>query len=71
MNASLGGLFIRTENPLEKGERILTSIFVTNKKDSILVDCRVVWNKKKGDAYGPPGMGVEFIPFVKIFSIIL
>lgn len=62
LDESLGGLFINTEDPLEVGERILTSISIPNVDNPILVECEVVWNRKKRDAKGyPAGMGVKFI----------
>ena len=61
LNVSLSGLFIKTEYPLEKGERILTSIFIPGANDSILVECQVVWNRMRKNAIGPPGMGVRIV----------
>ncbi|MFH0813014.1 MAG: PilZ domain-containing protein [Pseudomonadota bacterium] len=61
LNASLGGLFIKTEYPLERGERILTSILIPDADDPILVECEVVWNRRKEDAKGPSGMGLKFL----------
>ena len=46
-NASINGLFIRTEYPLEKGEKILTSIFIPGRNEPILVECEVIWTRKK------------------------
>ena len=62
LNESSGGLFIKTEYPLETGERIFVSIPIPNVDDPILVECEVVWNRKKRDAKGRlVGMGVKFI----------
>lgn len=54
-NLSLGGLFLRTSTPLERGSRATLRFGAAG----VEVPGRVVWARLEGQG-GPPGMGVEF-----------
>lgn len=54
-NLSLGGLFLRTSTPLERGSRATLRFGSAG----VEVPGRVVWARLEGQG-GPPGMGVEF-----------
>lgn len=65
-NISLGGVFIKTDAPLEKGARFCLRVCLPDQVADLDVDCEVVWSQKKGDsagsgAAGPAGMGVRFL----------
>ncbi|HNR14544.1 MAG TPA: PilZ domain-containing protein [Thermodesulfobacteriota bacterium] len=53
------GLFIHTDVPLAKGERVLAAITLPHTGEPVFVECEVVWarNAEKGR----PGMAVRFI----------
>jgi type IV pilus assembly protein PilZ len=66
-NVSGGGLFIKTENPLEEGEDFLVKLELPGLADPILIKCEVIWRREKEeetDIY-PAGMGVRFIEMTK------
>ena len=66
-NLSSGGLFIKTENPLEKGEQFLLRLQLPGISNPLDIKCEVVWTREKMEqkkSY-PPGMGVKFIEMTK------
>lgn len=66
-NVSGGGLFIKTENPLEEGEDFLVKLQLPGLADPILIKCEVIWRREKEeetDIY-PAGMGVRFVEMTK------
>lgn len=62
-NVSNGGLFIRTDKPLEEGEQFLLKLHLPDLADPMQIKCEVVWAKKEGKetAKKPNGMGVKFV----------
>ena len=66
-NVSGGGLFIKTIDPLEKGEDFLVKLELPSLEDVVVIKCEVIWTRKKEeetDVY-PAGMGVKFIEMTK------
>jgi uncharacterized protein (TIGR02266 family) len=61
-NIGAKGLFIRTDNPLEKGEGFLLKLQLPGMANPILIQSQVVWTRRPGEQTekGPPGMGVKF-----------
>ena len=66
-NISSGGLFIRTENPLEQGEHFLLKLQLPGLSDPIRIKCEVELSRKKGEETdgSPAGMGITFIEMTK------
>ena len=62
-NVSAGGMFVRTERPLERGEQFLLNLQLPDLTDALTIKCEVVWaRKQEGDLGGrPAGMGVKFL----------
>lgn len=59
-NISVGGMFLRAEDPMPKGTRLLLK-FVLLDKDEIQVEARVVRIQMPGAGVEiPSGMGLEF-----------
>jgi len=60
-----GGLFVKTENPLVKGEEFNLKIVLPRPEKELEVLCEVVWIREKEritiDGAFPPGMGVKFV----------
>ncbi len=58
-----GGLFIRTPNPMELGERIFLDLRIPDERDPIALNCKVVWTNKYGkeNKHLPRGMGVKLV----------
>ncbi len=58
-----GGLFIRTPNPMELGEKIFLNLRIPDGKEPIEVNCKVVWTNKYGNdsKYLHRGMGVKLL----------
>jgi uncharacterized protein (TIGR02266 family) len=58
-----GGLFIRTPNPLELGERFLLRLHNGNGDEPIEVTCKVIWTNQYGkeSKHLSRGMGVKFL----------
>lgn len=52
------GLFIRTQTPLAKGERVLTAVTLPETEEPIFVECEVVWIKNGNGSN--QGMAVKF-----------
>lgn len=61
-NISNGGLFIKTNTPLSKGESILLNLQLTDIPAPLQINCLVVWANKPedGDKTRPYGMGIQF-----------
>jgi uncharacterized protein (TIGR02266 family) len=60
-NISNEGLFIRTERPLNKGERFSLNLKLPDFSEPIKATCEVVWRREQEEAEKrPPGMGVRF-----------
>jgi CRP/FNR family cyclic AMP-dependent transcriptional regulator len=60
-NISNEGLFIRTEQPLNKGERFSLNLKLPDFSEPIKATCEVVWTRGKEETEKrPPGMGVRF-----------
>jgi len=58
-----GGLFIQTEEPLEKGAILLTRFRLSGRKQLHEIPGRVVWVRPPhatGENHLSPGMGIEF-----------
>lgn len=62
-NVSTGGLFVRTKNPLKKGDRFLLRLSLPNLPDSIHIHCDVVWARggESESDKNPAGMGIKFV----------
>jgi len=58
-----GGVFIRTENPLDLGEQFPLKLHLADGKGPIEVDCKVIWTNKYGYETKAlrRGMGVKFL----------
>ena len=61
-NVGRGGLFIRTANPLEVGQRFTLKLQLTGIPESLQTVCQVVWTRKQAEEIKdkPAGMGVKF-----------
>jgi len=64
-NLSVGGLFIKTNDPLNKGEQTDLVIFLPDRKKKLEVSGRVVWasreERETPDGKLAAGMGVKFL----------
>ena len=62
-NISGGGLFIKTHDPIEKGERVLINLKLLNPPASLKISSEVIWTRKTSEATDilPAGMGVRFL----------
>jgi len=62
---STGGIFIRTDSPLNRGETISLKIFLPDGEKEMEVLGEVVWSNKDKQVTPektfPPGMGVKFL----------
>lgn len=61
-NIGAGGLFIKTENALKKGETFLLMLQLPGLREPLKINCEVVWSRAREEASEtrPPGMGVKF-----------
>jgi CRP/FNR family transcriptional regulator, cyclic AMP receptor protein len=62
-NISSGGLFVKTDNPLPRGDKFLLKLQLPNVGQTLSIQCQVAWAKKPGDL-APPGangMGIRFV----------
>ena len=62
-----GGLFIKTNDPLNHGEKFGLKITLPDNEKELEVLCEVVWNRKEEEGVTPKGeyplgMGVRFVP---------
>ncbi len=62
-NISSRGLFVRTNEPLDKGEQFLFRLEVPGTPDPIKGACDVIWSRRSSDSpkTRPNGMGCKFI----------
>ena len=60
---SIGGMFIRTANPLNQGEVFTLKLTLPNISDPLKIGCEVAWSRTQEEnaASQPTGMGVKFI----------
>jgi Tfp pilus assembly protein PilZ len=60
---TLGGVFIRTPNPLELGEQFALKLHMSDGGEPIEVACQVIWTNKYGQEskHLHRGMGVKFL----------
>jgi uncharacterized protein (TIGR02266 family) len=61
-NISSGGLSLKTENPLDPGEKFMLNLQLPEGGEGLKINCEVKWARKKeeGSSARPPGMGVQF-----------
>ncbi|SHK11513.1 Myxococcus xanthus paralogous domain TIGR02266 [Desulfatibacillum alkenivorans DSM 16219] len=61
-DASCGGLFIKTERPLDIGREFELSLWLPNHPKPLKIKSKVMWNRPKTDdpIEMPAGMGVQF-----------
>ena len=65
-NASKFGIFIKTKNPLPKGEQFVLKLKLPQAQEPISIGCQVSWSRTSSQSpLNPPGMGVEFIKINK------
>ncbi len=59
---SKGGLFVKTKNPLKKGEKFILNLQLPNLKDPIQIQSEVKWTRihSKDPTKRPPGMRIKF-----------
>ena len=64
---SSGGLFVRTGNPLQRGEQFSLKLQLPGIPNSIETKCEVVWARKKEEETdtSPAGMGVKFVEMTR------
>jgi len=71
-NISKGGLFIRTERPLKKGEQFLLKLHLPELSEPMKINCESVWTREQSETEKrPPGMGVKFCEMAERDSQIL
>lgn len=56
---SPGGLFVKTDHPLDTGKKILLYIYLTDTEKPVMADCEVAWCQKD-HPIKPNGMGLRF-----------
>ena len=63
VNISCGGLFVKSDNPLPKGEKFLLKLQLPDVGQTLSIQCQVAWTKKAGGEAqaGAAGMGIRFI----------
>jgi uncharacterized protein (TIGR02266 family) len=65
-NASSSGLFISTEDPLQKGEHLQIELQLPGLANAVKVKGEVIWMRKEtGETDQPNGMGVKFVEISK------
>lgn len=68
-NLGLGGLFVKTETPLSRGEKILLKIFLPDNEKMLEVRGEVVWTRGQEEVTTegtlPAGMGIRFLELSK------
>ncbi len=66
-DASCGGLFIKTEKPLDRGREFELKLWIPNENKPLVVNCKVAWNRTRTNdpVVQPLGMGVTFIHISK------
>jgi uncharacterized protein (TIGR02266 family) len=60
---SVGGLFIKTENPLPTGHQFQLKLQLPGLPEPMQIKCEVMWARQREGStpQDPPGMGVKFI----------
>lgn len=61
VSLSMGGLYIRTDRPLEVGSTFDFAFRLPDLDHPFRVTGEVIWKKFFPDTHGPPGMGVRFL----------
>jgi uncharacterized protein (TIGR02266 family) len=66
-NVSFGGIFIATDNPLNKGEQFLLNLYLPERDEPLKITCEVRWVRTSTeDPDGEPvGMGAKFMKMSK------
>lgn len=66
-DASLGGMFVRTDDPLNEGETFFLNLKLPGEKDALKIRCQVAWVRKetRDPDRKPVGMGVKFLRLAK------
>lgn len=64
LNASRGGLFVRTASPADTGRQFRVS-FSDLEDGEVVANVEVVWARHNGGDSGQPGMGVRILTFEK------
>lgn len=61
-NLAMGGIFIRTDDPLREGEGFLLNLQLPGISIPIKIQCKVVWTRTSAEKTDkrPAGMGVKF-----------
>ena len=64
-NLSVGGLFVKTSEPLNLGEKLNLKIFLPDKEKELELSGEVIWTNREErmtpEGKLPPGMGVKFL----------
>jgi type IV pilus assembly protein PilZ len=64
-NVSTGGVFIKTDNPLNRGARFNLKLALPGYEEELEIFCEVVWSSreewKAEERTFPPGMGIKFL----------
>jgi type IV pilus assembly protein PilZ len=61
MSLSMGGLYVKTSQPLEIGSLFLVDFTLPGFDHQYKIKGKVIWVKTMEDAHGPPGMGIKFL----------
>ena len=68
-NLSLGGLFVKTNDPLSPGEQTPLKVFLPDKEKELEVTGEVMWVRREEEDTPegklPPGMGLRFLNLSK------
>lgn len=59
---SASGIFIKTNNPLEKGKSFILKLQLPDVSEALKIGCEVAWNRNETDdpVNQPKGMGIKF-----------
>ncbi len=62
-NISGGGLFVKTEKPLNQDDKFLLKLQLPGLPEPLKINCEVAWarTKTKDPKTSPPGMGIKFL----------
>lgn len=58
---SMGGLYVKTDRPLDVGSLFLVDFSLPGCTHNFRIRGEVIWRKTSGDDHGPSGMGVRFL----------
>ena len=60
---SCGGIFVKTQKPLPKGEEFVLKLQLPDDPEALRIGCKVSWSRTETDdlAKLSPGMGIEFV----------